>query len=256
MQREFSLLKRNKISTYFFGIYSIALAAYLVIKPDTSVIEYRYALIFLVGGTLMIIGQLRIKVIIEHDTISSVTLFRKKQIAFDKIEGIRINDKFIVLISNSPDRSDLYIHDYKQFKDSEQLIDFLKDKFENIDKLNFRKGTENQPYDTTYGFTPNERVINLAQLNKIASIINAIGLFFSFSIFIPLSIFKAIAIAMPLLCLLIVWATNNRIKLMSKFGPVAYPVIGTAFILPIFTVCFKSFMTMIFIVWIIYGFLL
>jgi hypothetical protein len=85
--------------------------------------------------------------------------------------------------------------------------------------------------------------LELKKFNKIASFINALGLIFGLTVFIPFTIFQAIAIALPLLCIILVLITNNRLKLTSKFGAATYPVIGTAYIIPIFTLFFKSFLS-------------
>lgn len=242
MYPELSFSPRNKILNYFIALSFFVGAAYLTTIHKPTLIEYRMSFILPVIGIFFIVSFLRKKVFIEDEIITSITTFRKRQLAFDEIEGIKIEPKYIVLVPNSPHKNQVYIYDYKQFENGDLLVSFLKDTFPDIDTLNFTRGHANHVYDTNYGFTPQQRHTNIQKYQKISYFINAIGVIFAIAVFIPLSIFKAMTIAIPPLCIFLAF-TSKTIKLISKYGPIAYPVIFTAFIFPILTLFFNSFLS-------------
>ncbi|MFD2870886.1 hypothetical protein ACFS5N_00310 [Mucilaginibacter ximonensis] len=215
----------------------------LMVTPDAPTAEHRLAPFMLIASILYFIGFLRKKVTIENDVITHITTFNKRQLTFDEIEGVKFDNKAIILTPKSRHTKELYIHDYKQLKDYKILIHFLKSVFQNIDTIKLKQGLANQEYDTTYGFTPEQRAEALTKFNKIASVINLAGIAFALTVFIPFAIFQAIGITLPLMCMILAFITDKRIKLSSKYGPVAYPVIATAYILPIITLFLKSFLS-------------
>ncbi len=241
--RELSFTLRFPILHYFVALLLFAGSAYLALLPNATIGQHFMAFVLPVTGLLYINWFRRKKVIIEQDKIISITSFKKRQLYFYEVEGIRIDENAIALISNSPHKNDFYIHDYKQLKDSKQLVGLLNDTFEIIEKVKFEQGVENYGYDNSYGFTPAQRQTNIERYNKAASLINIIGGIFAIAVFIPLPIFKAIAMVLPPLCMLLVVVTKNRLKLSSKYGPVAYPILGVVFIVPILTLFIKSFLS-------------
>eukprot|EP01037_Dinobryon_pediforme_P011528 gene11528-11624_t len=131
---------------------------------------------FILLAILIIGTQLKTKVIISADTIVSITLFGRKELATADVKGCRIAEKTIVIEANNADKPKIRITNYSNLNCSEDLVTWLQGNFADLDKVNLNEEQDEVLNDPRLGATVEERQAQIKKANRISWTYNIAGM--------------------------------------------------------------------------------
>jgi len=243
MQQEFTPNIFFKILYTLLGAGFALFGILILAAPHfNSAFYYIFPLITMPLGVIFIGLALRRKVIIENDLITVTDTFKTRQIAFGEIKGVRFGQKVIQIVPNKPGNAVITIRNFTEFGNSSELANYLTSTFPDLDAADVKDQQEQLLADTNLGFTAEDRQGRLDTAKKIAILYNTLGVIVAVMFLIlKQPLFTIIAIAYPLLGIIIMLSSKGLIKFFSQRNKSIYPFIFFGFIAPAIVLIIKTF---------------
>ncbi|MDR3679757.1 MAG: hypothetical protein P4L41_07315 [Flavipsychrobacter sp.] len=245
MINEYTISKGTKISYTTFAIVLLGLSIFLFYKYNPEVTSWVLLIptLLLISAVLIVVSNMKRKVIIDDDSIISISLFSKKEIAIQSVKGCRIYPKGLYIESVLPCDKTIQIN-YPDYTQGEELGKWLKDNFQDLNAIDLEKGEHVVLQDIKLGITETERTEKLKNAKGKALVYNIIGPFISFIlIFISDRIPKISTVFLlcyPLLGLIILVTSKGLIKFITNRQRSVFPSIMLGMALPSFVLLITS----------------
>lgn len=238
MNQEFTLGNGTKI---IYGLLAAGLAAFAIFffamprSPGVSAAVYLIPLLFLLGSVLMFINIARRRVIIAGDTITRTNVFGTREMAFDQIKGCRIGQKVIVIEPLDASGKRMTITNYIDYADDEVLVNYLRERFTDLDAADLQKSEKEFAEDNRFGFTSDDRKAALKRATSVCMAYNIIGFVGGFAlIFLRDNQFTVICEVVYLLIGILLMAfSRGMIKFISNKKRSVYPFVMIGFFVPV-----------------------
>jgi hypothetical protein len=228
MEQEYTTSLGYKIFYSLLGAGMIIFAFFLgdIRSPNQPEALLLIPLILLTGSVLIFINIVRRKVVIYNDSILVVNLFTNKEVDFKDIKGCRIGSKLIVIEPVSAEYPTIRIGNYIDFSNSSQLTATIKEKFKDLDAEDYANEHKQFLQDASLGFTEADREAKLKKAKAIALgyMIGGWVVFF-LALFFNVRFFEMIAMAYPVIGILIMLSSKGLIKFITNFKTSIYPSI-------------------------------
>lgn len=172
---------------------------------------------------LGLLDAIKGKFVIEKDRIYSTSSLRNRILMLDEIKGYTINDKYIIIESNTPEKKNIKLSTYIGKK--HEIMEWLESRYNDLDIVNMHEEKEAILNSETFGATEEHRQQRLKNAVTISKILNwSGGLILVWAIFRPAPYEYAILACMvlPLLCLIAVRYYKGLIRVDERKNS-AYP---------------------------------
>lgn len=238
--REYKTAKGWAIFIYLFAPLLIGLFGWLLVlpflngnfEPNASWILIPVSIAMIV---LMVFGVLDVyngRLIIQDNSIKSISTFSNRELAFDDIKGFTINEQYIFV--EPKDKNEKRIKISKYIGGFSEIHHWLTQNFPDLDIQNAIIEEQEILNDETIGWTKEIREEKLIKAKQTSKLINwAAGLSAAWTFFYPTPYQYSILTAMviPIIALVVVKLSNGLIRVDEKNGS-AYPSVIYAFIYP------------------------
>lgn len=244
MGQEFTISKGMKIFYIAIAVFLFGFAMFLFSldhsKAGPAVLLMPISL--LVFAIIIVVNQVRSKVIISKYSVIKINAFSKKELLTVNIKGCRIGEKTISIEPASSSDSKIIINNYIDLSESEYLVKWLKENFKDLDSTDLKEEQKKILQDQGLGSTQAEREGKLAKAKQVALVYNILGMILGFAlIFFKNTLFVAILmLAYPLLGIVIIIFSNGLIKFVSSKKRSVFSFIMPGLILPVFMMLIKS----------------
>jgi len=240
MKKEYRIAKGWKIFVWICMPLLMALFGWLGIMPYTDKeFDLTLALIFtpisLGFEFLMIIGLLdmiKSKLIIENEKIINVGVFKIKELSFDSIKGIKVDQNYLHFLPKNKSDKKIKVSSYVgRFW---ELRDWAERKFTDLDVEEFVNDEKELLKNEEFGRTQEEREYRIKKAKQITKTINTISWIVALSaIFYPHFYKTQIVLCalLPIVGLFISFTSKGLIRLEGKSNS-AYPDILISFFIP------------------------
>jgi hypothetical protein len=221
MNREFTIGIFAKILYSLLAIGLIIFSLYLFnipLSPDRNKSILIMPLVILISGILLFIKIFRNKIIVTDNKITRVGLFITNSLDFAQIRGCRFGQKTIYIESISVDDGKITLNNYSDYEGSEELANYLKETFPDIDSIDLKKNQEFVLDDISLGSTETDRkeAIKRAKITAIAyNIIGSIASFIALFMENP-HVSSSILIGVPILAIIVMTTNRRLIKLLTN----------------------------------------
>ncbi len=180
------------------------------------------------------------KLVIEEDRLYVVSIFHTRQLLFTEVKGYRANAKYIIVEPENAGLKKLKIS--RQFGKADEITQWLKLHFVNLDRYERTDETEHILNNETYGSNRVKRKQTLEQAQKTAIVLNWTGsLIGGWILFLngPDQYIIIAAMSFPLLCIIAIKYFKGLIRVDEKEQS-AYPVIFWALFSVSAGICLRS----------------
>lgn len=238
---EFRIKKSWRIFIYvgMSSLFALSIwAIYQVQIPNVSngdssnLIAFILCISMVAFSFYSIIRTLKEKVNVENGVLHHTLAFTQKTIHFDEIDGYKIDEHYIRIISRSSSSKEIRISSY--IEDKYEFIDFLYQRFDNLNSLNHQEEISEILSNENFGGNKKEREIKLESAQKTIKVFNGVSLISCFWLIIipnPYDLAVLVNIVIPLIALWIFYHFKGLVKLDSNRES-EYPNIMTALFLP------------------------
>ncbi|QKJ31264.1 PH domain-containing protein [Mucilaginibacter mali] len=245
MNQEFTLGNGTKI---VYGLLGAGLAAFAIFffamprNPNVSYAVYSIPLLFLLGSVLMFINIARRRVIIAGDTITRANVFGTREMAFDQIKGCRIGQKVIIIEPLDASAKRMTITNYIDYADDEVLVNYLRERFTDLDAADLQKSEKEFADDNRFGFNTDDRKAALEKATAICTAYNIIGFTGGFALIILRGGRVAVIceIVYPVIGIFLMAFSHGLIKFLSNKKRSVYPFIGIGFLIAAISLLIRS----------------
>jgi hypothetical protein len=244
MEREFTASTGMKIFYATIATFMAGFALYLFNldhskAPVWIIVIPIFILIF---AATIIINLFRNKIIISADQIVRVGILSTYEMPTSDVRGYRIREKTISIEPCSSANPKITINNYVDLAESENLVDWLKENFQDLDNIDIQAEKVKVLKDTKLGLTQDERESKLSIAKKAALVYNVIGCVVGFwMMFLKNDIIAAVVmLSFPLLGIMIIIFSNGLIKFVSDSKRSVYPFVVLGFVITIFVMLLKS----------------
>jgi hypothetical protein len=242
---EYSVSNGFKI---FYGSIALFLAGFSIFLiemgrgSNVSSAVFALPLSGLIGSVLIIVTQVKRKVIISYESITKIGPFTKRELLFNEVRGCRIGQKVIYIEPSSLSDSKITIGNYSDYADSEEMVAWIKEHFADLDTIELSAEREKLLEDTSLGYTEEDRKRKLKVTKGIAIAYNIIGFTLGFIvIFIDNKYVVAfITLIYPIAGILVIKMSSGLTKFVSNSKRSQYSFVMLGFFLPICIMLFKS----------------
>jgi hypothetical protein len=181
MTGEFRTAKGWRIFIYIFSPLLIGLFVYvgfITLSSETSNLTVSLILIPVsLGGTIMftygLIETIKGRLVIGANSLSRTSVLGTRTLEFREIKGFRADSNYIHIISNSQDKKSIKITAY--IERSDQVLDWLNNKFIELDSHEAREEERQILTDNEFGINEQAREYRLNEAKRVAKYINVIG---------------------------------------------------------------------------------
>jgi hypothetical protein len=244
MQREFSVSAGIKVLYCLIAVGMLGLSMFMFSKPkneEVSTLIYLLPLFFMAIGILFIVNVMRRKVIVDDDKVINTGLFTTKELLITDIRGYRLVQKALCLEPVSSTNSKITINNYIDLNGSWDLLQYCKTNFKDLNELDLEEQQDKIQQDPNLGFTSEERQGKLDTAKTIATLYNVIGVIIAVAALIGNKPFLTIiAIAYPLLSIIVMFTGNGLIRFLSNKKRSVYAFIFFGFLAPTIVLFVKS----------------
>lgn len=171
------------------------------------------------------------KVIVENEVLHHTLAFTQKTIHLDEIDGFKIDEHYIRIISRPQSNKKIRISSY--IEDKYEFINFLYQRFDNLNSLNHQKEISEILNNEKFGRNEKERELKLESAQKTIKIFSGVSLISCFWLIIiprPYDLAVLVNIMIPLVALCIFYHFKGIVKLDSSRES-EYPNIASALFL-------------------------
>ena len=219
-------------ASFLGGIYLLYLAFHgSALNSNTPALIFGIVLIPL--GLSVYRGVNRLLVTVDDKVLTVRDLFRNNEIELSEIDGYRHGDKNAFLLV--PKDGGKAISIPSNLRDRKMLIQWIKERYEDVDARARDAETEMLLEDDRYGQTREEREIALkkAKLSGFVTTIAALVLFFWYLFYPqPYELIMVLIFAAPPVAVYLTWSNKGLLRLSSKKSS-PYPTALLLFLFPI-----------------------
>ncbi|MGZ3755468.1 MAG: hypothetical protein ACXVAY_01035 [Mucilaginibacter sp.] len=244
MEQEYTIGTGTKI---FYGALAVGLFGFGLFlfsmkgNADVSPFFYILPLLIIAGSILIFINIIRRKIIIYDDRIICISLFTNKELALADIKGCRIGQKVIYLEPLSNDVAKITIANYIDFGNSDDLVDWARDNFKDLDAADLEDEQNKVLNDTALGATERERTSALKQAKRVATSYNIIGGIIGLGLIAFDNYWSSVLlISYPVIGVLVMATSKGLIKFLSNPKRSVYGNIMIGFFMSSLIMLFKS----------------
>ncbi len=192
-------------------------------------------------AALIIISQIKRKIIVSADKIISITIFGRKELLTADVKGCRIAGKNISIEPISPANAKIVISNYSYLGNSEDLVSWFRGNFIDLDSADFEEEQSKLMHDTNLGFTEEERGQKIEKAKQIAKVFNISAMVISF----PMLVFNykpgiVLLLLYPFIGIVIIKLNNGLIRFISNQKRSVFPFVVVGFLVPAFILFTKS----------------
>lgn len=238
--RTYKLTKAWTIAIYIFAPCLIALFLFLLLLPfipafndGTSNQIFWFMAPLSIGmialSVLGLMDAVKGRFVIANDHIYSRGVFTTRTLMLDEIKGFRISDKYIFVEPLDDEKKNIKISTY--FGKTEEIIEWLQACYPDLDLQNVAKEEEEILENESFGATVYQREEKLVKARRTAKTLNWAGSLIGLWAFFwptPYNLVLSTAIAIPVVCLIVVKMHDGLIRLDEKKAS-AYPSVFWAF---------------------------
>lgn len=216
----------NRIMYYIFGVVFPGMAAALTYMAVTGA---QAAPLLFLAIPLAALGWFffqvaaRQSVLIDDQSLTVTNTLNSRSALLDEIEGFRSGQKNALLLDLKSGGRPLTIPGTIERR--QELLDWVKERYPNIDARRAQEVTEEVLQDQRYGLTEEEREMRLQQARNIAKYATAAASFFVLWVVMaprPFNLLMLILLAVPLAAVGLTWYYKGLLRLyFSKSKP--YP---------------------------------
>jgi len=232
MEEEFTRSLFNKI--FYIALACVPALFFVIIylkDPQPNPALSVFPIMLSLFAILVIASQVKNKLIISADHIVRISIWGRKELLTANVKGIRIAQKSIVIEPISSNYSRIVINNYNDYTNDEDLTNWLRENFADLDKADIKNETEQLLTDSSLGTTEKEREEKLSNAKKIAMVYNICGVVVGvWMLFTDTKISLIASLAFPALGV-VVMATNKLIAFVSNSKRSIYPHILFGFIM-------------------------
>ncbi len=244
MEQEFTITTGGKI---YYGFLACFLAAVAIIVWKVAYDQSAATPFAIVLFSLAVFmgGHLRKKVIISADRIIATNLIRTIELPTANVKGCRIGPKVISVIPDSPALSKIVINNYSNFGNSNDLVNWLRENFNDLDQADLETAREMVRHNTSLGATEKQREAKIKQARIIAIIYSIVGFAGGF-ICIPFignattPVLPVILMQYPLIGILLMAGSKGLIKFVSNPRTSVNSFVYMGLFVPILILCFDA----------------
>jgi len=232
MEEEFTVSTGMK---FFYGAIAVFMAGFSLFlfnmgHPNTGPAILLFPVLILILAVLIVLSQLKRKIIISADLIVKVSILGRKELPTANVKGCRIGGKAIFIESDSPSYPKITINNYSDFGSSDDLKSWLAENFKDLDAEDLKQTEDQILHDTSLGFTEQEREEKLKKALLTARIYNvgggALG---AASFFIDYNLIIVALLLYPVAGIIILRLNKGLIKFISNKKRSPYPFIFIGF---------------------------
>ncbi|MCC5932067.1 MAG: hypothetical protein JJU28_22670 [Cyclobacteriaceae bacterium] len=238
--KEYRIAKGWAIIIYLFAPLLIGLFGWLLIlpfqngnfEPNASWILIPVSLAMIALMVFGVLDAYKGRLIIQDNSIKSISTFSNRELAFDEIKGFTLNEQYIFVEPTAKGKKRIKISKY--IGGYNEILHWLIQNFPDLDIQNAILEEQEILNDDTIGWTKEIREEKLTKARQTSKLINwAAGIVAAWSFFYPTPYQYSIlaAIIIPILALIVVRSSNGLIRVDEKNGS-AYPSVIYAFIFP------------------------
>jgi len=238
--REYKTAKGWAIFIYIFAPLLIGLFGWLLvlpflngnIEPNASWILIPVSIAMIVFMVFGVIDVYKGRLIIQDNSIKSISTISNRELAFDEIKGYTVNEQYIFVEPKNKNQKRIKISRY--IGGYSEILHWLVQNFPDLDIQNAIIEEQEICNDETIGWTKEIREEKLIKAKQTSKFINwAAGLSAAWTFFYPTPYQYSILTAMviPIIALAVVKLSNGLIRVDEKKGS-AYPSVIYAFIYP------------------------
>jgi hypothetical protein len=178
MEQEYTVSIGMKI---FFGAISAFMFAFAIFLfanfhsatgPEVLLIPF----IILVGSALIILNQIKRRIVITADAVLSVNLFRRKEIPIVNIKGFRCDAKSLIIEPSAPEYPKIRLVNYSDFAHDEELTKWLRGNFEDLNAIDHQIDLDDILSNPALGATKEEREASLSKAKSVSIGYNIVGI--------------------------------------------------------------------------------
>ncbi len=172
------------------------------------------------------------KVNVENGALRHTLAFTQKTINLDEIDGFKIDEHYIRIISRPPSIKKIRIS--SSIEDKYEFIEFLYQRFDNLNSLNHQEEISEILSNESFGGNKIERELKLESAQRTMKVFNGVSLISFFWLIIipnPYDLAVLVNIVIPLIALWIFYHFKGLVKLDSNKES-EYPNIMSALFLP------------------------
>ncbi|WP_426668626.1 hypothetical protein ACPPVU_20625 [Mucilaginibacter sp. McL0603] len=244
MEQEFTISKGLKIVYSALAIFLAGFAFFLFSLDNSKAgpVGLLIPIFLLIFAFIIIVNQVRSKVIISDISITRISVFSNKELLFTEIEGCRIGQKVIYIEPVSPLNSKITINNYIDLRDSDELVKWLKEHFTDLDAVDLSNEQNRLLQNQDLGLTEEDRTEKLSRAKQIAIAYNIVGFALGFIILLLKNNYLAaiLGILCPLAGIIVMIFSKGLIKFVSDSKRSIYPWIVLGFMTPVITMLIKS----------------
>jgi hypothetical protein len=245
MEKTFTISTGSKVFNCILGVFLIGFSIFLFNISGKAGLNNASALILLLpvllllAGVIVLLNQFRAKIIIDKERIQKINLFVNKTIQIADIKGVRIGAKTVFIEAMSG--MQVTLSNYDVYKDSDQLIEWLKGNFADLDIADLSEQETKVLADINLGVTEDDRKAKLGRAKAVAITYNITGAIIAFSV-IPFSNYAVTCLLLlyPISGIVIMALSKGLVRVVSnnKRSLVRFILLGL--ILPVFMMLIKS----------------
>jgi hypothetical protein len=232
MEVEYTVSTGMKV---FYGAIAVFMAGFALFlfnigHPHTGPAILLFPAFILLFAVVIVISQLKRKIILSADLIVKVDIFGRKELPTANVKGCRIGEKAIFIESDSPSYPKITINNYSDLGSSDELKSWLIENFKDLDALDLKQTEDQLLHDTSLGFTEQEREEKLKRAQLTARIYNiGGGVLGATSFFIDHYLIIVALLLYPVAGIVILRLNNGLIKFLSNKKRSPYPFIFLGF---------------------------
>lgn len=241
MEQEYRISTSTK---FFYGLLATMIfgfSMYLFNEPsEKHPFLIFIPIIILVISALIVINFIKRKVVISENSILCINLFSIKELTLVEIKGYRANGKSIIIEPILENDSILSITNCIDFENDDEILDWIKNNFKDLDALDLENERQSLMNDTSLGFSETERETKIKNIKEICVSYNFIGGFLAFILlFIKQPFSYIILLILPLIGIVLLFSFK-LIKFVSNEKRSMYSYILFGFSIPCFTILLKT----------------
>lgn len=242
-EREYRLSGFNKIfysiiatGTFLFAIYMGSFKS-----PAGLVFSWIVVSLLISLAGLIIINVVRRKVIINKEGIIYTGLFSTRKLPLQEIRGYRVSSKTIIIESASAEYSRIYIGNYIDFANSNDLLKWVIANLKDLNAEDLATARQQMLEDFDLGNSPEGREQKYKRAKAYAIGYNIISVLTGFILLFVSSAFSNITmLLLPWIGVLVLFSNKGLIKLFGVSSRSIFPHIIIGVILPSFFLLMKS----------------
>jgi len=238
--KEYKTAKGWAIFIYLFAPLLTGLFGWLLIlpflngnfEPNASWILIPVSIAMIALMVFGVLDAYKGRLIIQDNSIKSVSTFSNRELEFDEIKGFKVNEQYIFVEPKNKEKKRIKISKY--IGGYGEVLSWLSQNFPDLDLQNSIVEEQEILNNETIGWTKEICEEKLTKARQTSKIINwAAGLSAAWTFFYPTPYQYSILTAaiIPIIALVVVKFSNGLIRVDEKKGS-TYPSVIYAFIYP------------------------